>query len=403
MFKLALRNITRHKIRTLMTLFAVVAGVVSLIISGGFVQDIFYRLQEFTIHSQTGHLQVYRKGYYEFGTQAPLNYIIENPAVIGEQLRSRDEVADVMARLRFAGLINNGRADHAIIGEGIEPAKEAALGTYINIIAGRQLKEDDRFGVMIGEGVAEVQQLQPGDRVTILMNTKEGALNSLDFEVVGIFRTFSKEFDGRAVRISLPAAQELLATRGANSVVVSLKRSDMTDPLREAIAPELSKLGYENKAWYQLNDFYSKTVDLYDRQFGVLRLIILGMVLLGVANSVNMSVMERLGEFGTMLALGNRRRDVFALVMLENGLLGVVGATIGVMVGVGLAVTISSIGIPMPPPPNSNVGYIAAIQVVPWIVFTSFLVGFVASCGAAFFPARRVSRTPIVDALRFNI
>jgi len=403
MLKLAIRNVTRHKVRTAMTLFAVAAGVASLIISGGFVQDIFLQLREFTIHSQTGHIQIYKKGYYEFGTQAPLKYIIEEPKQLVDRVGRLDAVDDAMGRLKFSGLINNGKADHAIVGEGVEPDKEERLGTYINLVAGRQLKAEDRFGVVVGEGVAQVQQLTPGDRITLVLNTKEGALNSLDFEVVGIFRTFSKEFDGRAVRVALGAAQELLSTKGVNSVVLSLKESEATDRVLNGISADLDKAGYELKPWYELNDFYSKTVDLYDRQFGVLRLIILGMVLLGVANSVNMSVSERIGEFGTMMALGDRSRDVFRLVMVENALLGLVGAGIGVLLGIAIAVGISAIGIQMPPPPNSDVGYTARVQVLPWIVFTSFLVGLIAACGAAFLPARRVSKTPIAEALRYNI
>ncbi len=46
------------------------------------------------------------------------------------------------------------------------------------------------------------------------------------------------------------------------------------------------------------------------------------MVLLSVANTVNMSVFERIGEFGTMRALGNRGRQVFALILIESVLLG---------------------------------------------------------------------------------
>jgi putative ABC transport system permease protein len=127
------------------------------------------------------------------------------------------------------------------------------------------------------------------------------------------------------------------------------------------------------------------------------------MVLLGVANSVNMSVFERVGEFGTMMALGNRRLDVFRLVMLENVLIGVIGSSAGVLVGVALALVISAIGIPMPPPPGSEVGYMAQIQVVPRELILAFCVGLVATVAAAVFPARRVTQIPVVDALRQNV
>ena len=132
----------------------------------------------------------------------------------------------------------------------------------------------------------------------------------------------------------------------------------------------------------------------------MLQLIILFMVLLSVANSVNMSAFERLPEFGTMQALGNRKRDVFRLILAENLLLGLIGSLLGVVTGITLALGISAIGIPMPPPPNANVGYTAFIRIVPLTVLTAFLIGFAATVLAALFPARRVSATPVVEALR---
>jgi putative ABC transport system permease protein len=290
MLKLALRNISRQKVRSTMTLLAIGAGVAALILTGGFVQDIFIQLREFTIHSQTGHIQIYREGYYRYGAQQPTKYLIEDIQPVIGIVAGVPGVDDVLARLRFSGLISNGRADYAIIGEGVEPDKEQKLGTYVNILAGRQLRDSDRFGILIGEGVANAQKLVPGDQVTLVMNTKEGALNSLEFDVVGVFRTFSKEYDARAVRIPLSAAQELLATKGVNSLVISLRSSEATDAAAHAIAPRLTQSGYELKTWEELDDFYRKTVDLYERQFGVLKLIVLCMVLLGVTNSVNMSV-----------------------------------------------------------------------------------------------------------------
>ena len=63
----------------------------------------------------------------------------------------------------------------------------------------------------------------------------------------------------------------------------------------------------------------------------MLRFIILVMVLLSVANSVNMSLFERIGEFGTMRAVGDRGRKIFALVVTEGALLGLIGALLGVL------------------------------------------------------------------------
>ena len=126
------------------------------------------------------------------------------------------------------------------------------------------------------------------------------------------------------------------------------------------------------------------------------------MVLLSVANSVNMSIFNRVGEFGTMMALGNRSSQIFRLVVVENALLGLIGSGLGLALGVVLAFLISAVGIEMPPPPNANVGYNAQILVVPSVLLVSWCIGIFATVAAAVLPARHVSRMQIAEALRQN-
>jgi len=403
MLLLAFHNTFRHKVRTFLTLAVIVFGVAGMILTGGFVEDVFIQLQEATIHSQLGHLQLYRAGYSEQGRRNPYQYMIDDPSQITDKIAGLPHVSDVLLRVNFSGLANNGRADLNIIGEGVQPDKEAKLGTVMTITSGRQLAATDTYGVLVGAGVARALQLKPGDYLTLLASTTDGALNSLEAEVVGIFQTFARDYDNRAVRIPLAAAQDLVGTAGVHRIVVSLDATQETDAVAERLGQVFSPSEYEIKTWYEIADFYRKAVDLYRRQFQVLQLIILLMVLLSVANSVNMAVYERVGEFGTMMALGNRQGEIFSLVFKENMLLGLLGAGLGVVFGVVLAWVISGIGIEMPPPPNSDVGYTAYIRLVPRVIVTAFVVGAAATLLAALLPAYRVSRLPVAEALRKNV
>ncbi len=402
MFALAFRNIIRQKIHTAMTLAAIVSGVTGMILAGGWVNDIFVQLAEAMIHSQSGHIQVHRAGFYAFGSRTPEKYLIKNPDAIKQEIADHKGVKDVMARLNFSGLLNNGRTDLPIFGEGVEPNKEAELGSFVQITSGRQLADKDKFGIMLGYGVAQALKLKPGDRVTLLANSLGGALNSLDLEVVGVFQSYSNDYDARAIRIPLSAAKELLVTDRINTIVVSLDRTSDTELVDAWLGGQFGASDLEVKTWVELNDFYEKTVELYKRQFGVLQLIILVMVLLSVANSVNMSVFERAGEFGTMRSLGNRSSRVFSLIMFESTLLGLMGSCLGLLLGVILALAISAVGIPMPPPPNASLPYTAHIQIIPSMLAMAFAVGLGATVMAAILPARRVSRMPVADALRQN-
>lgn len=400
LLKLSLRNIGRHKGRTGLTLASIVFGVVALILSGGFIEDTIVETGESMIHSYSGHLQVSRKGYATYGSQNPEKYLIESPEKLRQKLAGEHGVEDVLLRLGFSGLLGNGRSDWAIIGEGVEPAREARLGSYITLSAGRQLEAKDQFGMMIGQGVASSLKLKPGDPVTLLVNTAGGAANALEFEIVGVFQSFSKDYDARAVRIPLAAAQELLATAGAHTVVVSLKQTRDTDSFAKRQQESLAGAGFDLMTWVELNDFYTQTVTLYQQQFGFLVIIILVMLLLSVSNTVNMGVFERVGEFGTMLAIGDPSRHVFRLIVTENLMLGLIGGTLGVGIGIALAIQISAVGIPMPPPPNADLGYTSRILIVPGYIALAFATGLVATVLASLAPAKRVSRMDIAEALR---
>lgn len=400
---LALRNLARQRVRTGMTLGAIAIGVAALIVTGGFVQDIFVQLGEALIHSQSGHLQVAARGFFAEGTRTPERFLIREPGPLRDRIATIPGVQETMPRLDFSGLLNNGRSDLAIIGQGVDPEKEARLGTSMRLLAGRALAADDRHGIVVGAGVAQALKLAIGDRVVLVANTPQGALNTVDFDLVGVFQTFSKDFDDRAVRVPIETAQELLDTPGASMIVLALARTDDTARVAAALQAWLPDAGLEQRTWVELNDFYDKAVALYERQFGVLQLIVLLMVVLSVANSVNMTLFERAAEFGTLRALGNRDAAVRRLILLEALALGILGSLAGVALGIAAATAISAIGIEMPPPPNSNVGYAAYIQIVPTIVLASFAIGTASTLLAALLPANRISRMDIVDALRRTV
>ena len=399
-FRLAWRNVLRQRGRTAMGLAAISLGVAAIIVAGGFIQDVYIQFGEAIIHSQYGHLQLYRNGYSAHGTQRPADYLLEAPSELIRNVERTAGVKSVLSRLRFVGTANAGGADLPIAGEGVQSEMENRLGTSIHLVEGRLLRADDRYGVVIGEGAARALRVHPGARLSVNIVTREGALNSLEFEVVGIFRSHSKEFDEHAIRVPLESAQELLATPGINEVVVELQETQATDRIAAELAASPATTGYEVRTFRDLADFFSKTITLFDRQYEFLQVILLFMIVLSVSNTINTAMFERLGEFGTMLALGDRRRDVFRLIISECAMLGFLGGLIGVTLGILLALGISSIGISMPPPPNTDVGYVALIRIVPTVLAAAFAVGILSATLAGVAPALRVARTMPVEALR---
>jgi len=403
--KLAFKNIFRNKIRSAITLGAIAFGCVSLIISGGFMEDTFTQMRESYIRSFLGHMQVYKQDFYEKGSATPYDYMISDHELISAKIKEIDGVSHVTPRLDFSGLLSIGDTTISFIGQGIDPEGEAKISTAVSTDKGQALSAADSFDAVLGKGLAKAIGVGPGSSIIVVTNTISGAMNGLDINVKGIFSTSSKGFDDRALRMPLKTAHRLLRTNDVQSLVILLDKTEDTDRVKAALQKRFKADGddLEVIAWYEMADFYNKTVELYNRQFTVLKLIIGIIVVLSIFNTMNMSVMERVGEVGTIMALGTRRSGVVRLFMMEGLILGILGGLIGVVSGYILAKLISFIGIPMPPPPGATMSWTATIGVVPSIFAFVFVLAIATSLFSSVYPAFKASKLEISEALRHNV
>ena len=123
------------------------------------------------------------------------------------------------------------------------------------------------------------------------------------------------------------------------------------------------------------------------------------LVCLATSNTLLMSVMERVREFGTLLAIGTGRGQVALMVVLEALWLGVVGALAGDAVAAVLVAAINAAGIEMPPPPGAAAGFPLQLAVRPGDFVAAVGLMVVVLAVASVLPALRTVRLRIVDAL----
>lgn len=403
--KLAFKNIFRNKVRSVITLAAIAFGCVSLIITGGFIEDTFTQMRESYIRSFLGHMQIYKQDFYEKGSATPYDYMIPDHEAISAKVMNTEGVSHVTARLDFSGLLSTGETTISFIGQGVDPEGEARISTSVEMDKGEALSGEDSFDVILGKGLAKAVGVDIGSPVILVTNTISGSMNALDVGVKGVFSTSSKAFDDRALRIPLKTAHRLLRTSDVQSLVVLLDKTEDTDRVKASLEKQFKEDGdgLEVIAWHEMADFYNKTVELYGRQFLVLKLIIGIVVVLSIFNTMNMSVMERIGEVGTIMALGTRRSGVVRLFMLEGLILGALGGTLGVIAGYLLAKLISYIGIPMPPPPGATMTWTASIGIVPEVFAFVFVLAIVTAFFSSVYPAIKASKLEISEALRHNV
>ena len=399
--KLACLNLARERKRTLISLAAIVVGVVGYLLAGGFVEWIFWAIRESAIDNGLGHVQISAKGFRDAGQADP--HAFEIPAGGPQKAAIQDlpGVAAVAMRLTVTGLASHDDITVPFAGEGVEPEIDRKISKDI-VVDGDPLDTAAPKGVILGRGLARALGVSRGDRIAFLASGAKGGLSGVEGVVRGVFSTGVKVYDDVAVRMPLPLAQQLARTAGVHLWVVGLDDTAHTDAIARAIAPIVAPSRMEVRTWLELSDFYRKTVTLMSRQMLVVAVLIAVILVLGIANLLTMSTLERTGEIGTMLAMGTPRGSVLRMHFAEGVLLGGAGALVGVAIGAVLAIAISWIGIPMPPPPGRDTGYRAEIMLSAPVILNAVALAIISAAVAGAYPAWKASRMPIVDALRFN-
>ncbi len=397
--RLAGRNLVRQRRRAALAMLTICGGVVTFLLAGGFINWILDSMRESTIHSQLGHVQIVRPGYLRDGLGDPYSYLLpaDTDAVTAERVPALRTVAP---RLAFSGLVSKGEETISFVGEGIDPIGEADIGQSVMIVQGQDLTAASPDSALLGVGLAANLGAAPGDQIVLLATTASGGINAIELTIAGLFATPAKAYDDSVLRIPIDSARTLMRVEGATSWVVLLERTRATEAALAHLRTHLSAEEFEIVPWYDLADFYNKTVELFTRQVDVVRLLIALIVILSIGNTLSMAVVERTSEIGTSMALGVRRRGIMTMFLAEGALLGMVGGVVGVTAGILLAAVISFVGIPMPPPPGMDMGFIGEISISPGLALDAFLLAFVTTLLASLFPAWKASRMNIVDALR---
>ena len=395
---LAWRNLVRQGSRSVTSLAAVAFSVAALLGATGFNAAMFREFRDATIFSDTGHLQITRPGFQARGRSDPNAYLLPaEPPLTGEDLSVPARLAP---RLMVNGLASHGDATVPFVAEGIDPAVDLRDDRALRLLAGRRLREGDERQFLVGRGLAQRLAVEPGATIVLLVNTPDGQLSAVEAPVAGVFAAFSEEFDDAALIMPIAFARELLRVEGTHSWRVFL---DDTDDTPAALAEVRARIGGRDLTvtpWQELAEFYRRAAALFGQQLAMLQGIVIVILLLGVGNTLFMSVLERTGEIGTVMALGRRRGQVLGDFVVEGLLLGLLGAVSGVLLVSVLGGILEQLALEMPPPPTFARSYTASLLLQPRDVLQTVLLVIATTMLAALYPAWHASRLAIVDCLR---
>ncbi len=351
--KMAWLNLWKHKKRTLLILFAVMMSVLVMEVVAGMFAGMrinFFR----NLTKEGGHVQINRAGWEDRLNPYTLDFMITDYGDILENVRGMDGVEAAEPLIHFGALVQNGGRDVTMAGIGLEPDNAFFRDVQEGITAGDFLPGGR--GIALSLRIADLLGLEQGDPVNVVVEDSTGSPFYLQFPVTGVFQTDSREFDENTFFLSRKAAQELLYLgEETTEIRVRLADASMAPAFRERAEGLLTGGGggsadrdepnLQIRTWREIHSGVTALLEVMDVFVLVMDFFVVVVVATVITNAILMNVFERIREFGTMRAIGMKRRQIRGMILTEGLLQGAVGGLLGLAVGIPAVLYLTANGL----------------------------------------------------------
>ncbi len=345
--KLAWRNMFRNKRRTIIASIAIAIGLAALILSMAVMRGMESNMIKSATASFLGEAQIHGETFRE---AQEVEETVRNLDRVTAELKKEEIVESFTLRTVSMGMVSAPANVNAVLLVGIEPETEKFLSQIDDAVAegrGDYFKEDNARDIVIGSKLAEVLEVELGDRVVVTVaQAKTGDLSQEMFRVSGIYHFNIKEMDRGMAFIRLERAQAMLGIgNGVHQVAVKFKDIQTASLQDIPFWDKYSEGGNEAVSWVTLLPQMKVVFEMTAVSIGMMVIILGAVVIFGIINTLFMSLYERMFEFAVMRAVGTRPSGMRKLVILEAGALGVISIVLGIVLGLALTLIMTKTGI----------------------------------------------------------
>jgi putative ABC transport system permease protein len=426
--RIAFSSLIEHRRRAFFLGVAVASVTTLFVLLNALSAGIRHTLIDTAVTLSTGHLNV--GGFYKVtpGQAGP---------VVTEYAKVREVVQKALPELDFT--VERGRGWGKLVSDtgsmqagiaGIDIEHEDSLRSVLRIQSGNldELKQPNT--ILIFDAQAKKLKLKVGDALTISAQTTRGVANTIDLEVSAIAEDVGLLSQWN-VFVANESLRQLYQLRPdvTGAIQIHLKPQYLNDlgPLAARLRTSLEQAGYgvmdpdprpfwmkfesvtredwtgqklDVTSWEDELSFMMWTLQALNGLSLVLMIILIGIVVTGIMNTMWIAIRERTREIGTLRAIGMQRVSVVRMFLLESFLLGLMGTLVGALAGQLIAASLNAAQIHVPLSVQLFLmSDTLKLAVLPRALGGAVLLISVVTGFAAIYPAFRASRLKPADAM----
>jgi len=362
MINFLFRGLIRDRSRSFFPLIIITSIVAIIIFFSGFLNGIYNSLFFNTALVNSGHIKIVTHAYNLEYQLLPNDLALLDSDKLINDLDEKYQDYIWTRRITFAGLLDVPDSN----GETLIQSPVFALGIDFLSNNSKQLKVwnlDDKITkgkifsneneILLSERLAERLNVNPGNIVTFIGSTMEGAFSTYNFLVSGIFNLNLGPIDKDMMIVDIKGAEIALDMENASSEILGYEKDLFFDDKETVLMRN------------EYNTQFSDTTDVY-RPFmlalrdsnqmstivdfsNVIMFIIMALFLIVVTLVLwNMGIMNglrRYGEIGMRLAIGETKRHVFKSMIVESSMIGFLGSLFGTMIGISVTSYLEKVGL----------------------------------------------------------
>lgn len=326
--KLIWRNLWRNSRRTLITMASIAFAVLFAIIMKSFQNGVFNNLIKNVVGYYSGYVQIHQKGYWD--EQVLDNcFALDNSLI--EKLQQNPQINVIVPRLETFVLISKGNSTKGCMLVGTDAVKENELTQLKNkIIKGTYFQNKEEV-VILAEGLAKRINATVNDTIVLFGQGYHGVMAAGKFKIKGIVHLASPAMNDAFVYLPLSATQYYLSAENRlTSLSLGIDGPEKMNTIVQNLQPSIGK-NYEVMPWQEMMPEIANHIKADGFSFYIFSGILYLIIGFGLFGTILMMTVERMYEFGMLIAIGMKKSKLKMILLGETFLITLLGVVLGML------------------------------------------------------------------------